>query len=277
MITIDSPKLQADIKAWSDTLRARFELLKQRSRKTVLVRQAGLLCRTLINVSPPVNKKKTADRITDRVNKKFHQMGSDGGHMWSTPNEKKQGKGDVKWYAFSKYAIYGVAKDVDFTDATPEQLYSLYFGRNLTSKGRFKAGMRGKQRVMIWQKITTDRKTVKKLIKRLLNHIGRLKAGWAVSWKDAGSPGSQIPNWIGKHVVPGKARGYSIRHLDGDSASFTIVNTAKGVSAQAVEEKARAALRIRLKAMTEDVRFALKHPDQWSEREAKAEAAIENI
>jgi hypothetical protein len=58
--------------------------------------------------------------------------------------------------------------------------------------------------------------------------------------------------------------------------SFTIVNTAKGVSNKLVEEKAIAALRIRLHAMERDMLFALQHPGQWNEREAHTEAMQED-
>jgi hypothetical protein len=39
----------------------------------------------------------------------------------------------------------------------------------------------------------------------------------------------------------------------------------------------RAALQIRLKAMANDMLFAIRHPDKWSEREAHSEAVQETL
>ena len=270
MITLDSPKLQADLRRYTSMIAGRFELLGGR-KLIILKRQAGLLARTLINISPPKNKQKTSERITQRVTNKFAVMSEYSGYGDSVGGSKKAGHGDVRWYAFSKFAIYGVAKDSDMTGASADELYRLYFGT--TKTGRIK-GQRGRQKVYVWQRITTKAKTVKELIKRLLRHIGRLKAGWAVSWKDAGAPGRPLPQWIEQHVSG--ARGYSINLLSAPSEpSFTIVNTAKGVTSEQVEIAARAALQIRLKALEADMLFAIRKPHEWNEREARAEAAIE--
>jgi hypothetical protein len=271
MITADTAKLQADLGKLNAKLNERFQLLG--GRKPVIVkRQAGLLARELMDVSPPKNRKKTADSITNKVMGKFHTMGEDrSGHVWSQVSQVKAGNGDVRWYAFGKHAIYGIAKEADMTEASVDSLYQLYYGRTLAKSGRFMAGNRGSQAVYIWQKITTRAATVRALAKQIVSHIGRLKAGWIVGWKAAGAPGRVVPQWIAKHTKP---RGYFVDGLASPSQpSFTIANTAKGVSSQAVNDIARAAVRSRIGKLQKDIEFAITNPKEWSEREAKTEAA----
>lgn len=275
MLTVDTAKLEADISAFNSRLSARFQLLGGRQ-KVIVKRQAGLLCRTLINITPPRDRKKTADKITAQVNKRFQKMGEDNsGHIFSDPGPMKAGRGNVRWYAFSPKGIYGIAKDVDFTDATADQLYMLYFGRKLNSEGRFIAGRRGKQVVKIWQRITVNVETVRVLIKRLIGHIGRLKASFLPAWKASGSPGRAVPQWISQHEEG--ARGYAIDGLASpNSPEFTVGSTAEGAGSTAMAQQARAAVQIRFKAMENDIVFAIQHPDKWSEREAASNAAMED-
>lgn len=279
MITCDTAKLEADISAFNKKLKERFALLGGR-KATIVKRQAGLLCRTLINITPPRDRKKTAEKITSQVNKRFQQMGSDNsGHVFSDPGPIKAGKGSVRWYAFGPKSIYGIAKEVDFRDASPEQLYQLYFKRKLGGDGRFIAGKRGKQLVKIWQIITVKASTVKVLIDRLIGHIGRLAAGWTIGWDECGQPGRALPRWIEKHAGKSKgARGYAVNGLGiPNSPEFTIANTAEGASPAKMQYQLRAALQIRTKAMENDTIRAIQHPDQWNDQEAAADAAAEDV
>lgn len=280
MITADTTDFAMQCQRFGNRLHQRVTQFGGRT-STIIKRQAGLLARTLINLTPPRDRSKLGKKITERVISKFHVMGEDySGHVWSAPDPAKQSKKfpDTTLYGFTPTAIYGVAKDVDLGDATPEHLYQLFWKRRLTRAGRAMVGRRGKQAIYVWQKITTKGSTVKALAKRLVNHIGRMKAGWSVSWEDCGSPGRALPGWIAKHA--GKlngARGYSVNGLGvPGEPNFTIANTAKGIDPSKAQGYITSAMKIRIKALEADAAFALAHPDKWSEREAVAEAAMED-
>jgi hypothetical protein len=210
VITVDTAKLEADIAAFNSRLKARFTMLGGRM-PIIVKRQAGYLCRTLINLTPPRDRDKTAEKITNQVNKRFATFST---KYETIRASKKAGHGDTRWYAFSPTAIYGVAKKDDLRDATSEQLYQLYFKRQLNKDGRFQAGKRGKQAVYLMQRIMTKKSTVNKLIARLVKHIGRFKAGWSIGWEQCGSPGSALPMWIARHAGKANgARGYAIDGL----------------------------------------------------------------
>jgi hypothetical protein len=276
MITVDQPKLEKDIAAFNTQFKARMGLLKQRC-PVIVKRQAGLLARTLINLTPPRNKAKLEKKINDRVTSKFHTLGDDKtSQVYSDQGSEKAGHGSIKWYAFGHTGIYGIAKDADLTNASQDLLYKLLW-RKMTKSGRTVAGKRGKQTIYVWQKITTKAASVKQLADRIIGHIGRMKAGWTVGWEECGKPGRALPKWVEKHAGKGKgARGYAVDGLGVPGApQFIIANYAKGVNAAKAEDYMRAALRIRTQAMEKDTAFALQHPDKWSEREARADAAAE--
>lgn len=242
--------------------------------KTIVKRQAGLLCRTLINLSPPKDYDKSARRIEDRVNTKFHQINTGGGADHSG-DIAKQGDGTVIWTGSSKFAVYGIAKDVDYRDASVEGLEALFLGRGgikrTAGRAKYPRG-HGQQDVYVWQKIVTKKATVKALAKRLIQRIGRLKAGWMVGWQECGSPGATVPQWIAKHRTG--ARGRCDMQLDIPNApSVIITNSARGVSEIKRNGILASAMRIRADAIVKDVQFAITNPKEWSEREARSNAA----
>lgn len=231
----------------------------------VLREQVGLLCRTLINITPPTNRAKTAKKIDKSVGEVFNALKSEGTHNYGDARLRdirtKSGYSDVWWYSFQPDAIFGVAKDKDYTDSSLEQLNQIYLSLKgkIGKGGRIIAGHRGKQRVIIWQKATTNEKKVEKLILKIKKRIGRLKAAWAVSWQDCGSPSGTlgpVQDWVMRHIQGAKqlGTGYSIDSLGTKGMpSFTIVNRAPGVSEIRKQGILDDALAIRAKAMAADL------------------------
>lgn len=222
----------------------------------VVRKQAGLLARTLINLSGPKDIGKARDKIEAGVHKAFGQDSHDG----APQRGGKHGRDDVDWYSWDHQNLRGIARDVDVRDKSADDLYTLYnqLREVQTTKGMIVAGRRGKQTVKIWQKYVARISQLKKLIKRLKGHIGRRQAGWLPSWRVSGSPqGSQGP--VSQQVLRHEtgARGY---YLDGlgipNGPTFTLINTAAGASK--LTPMVSSALRIRAKAMSDDLRLYIR-------------------
>jgi hypothetical protein len=222
----------------------------------VVKRQAGLLARTLIQMTPPRDLAKTREQITTRVEDTFDVLRQNTGYSGDERCGGKAGRGDVIWYAFNSRGIYGVARDKDMTRADTDALYKAYFAsRRLTKHGRVIAGKRGKQTVYIWQKIATTADQVAQLATRLKRHVGRLKAGWIPSWKAAGAPAGSmgpVPEYVNRHASG--ARGYCVDGLGIKGCpTFTLANYAVGASEKKLGPIMRNALAVRAKAMTADI------------------------
>lgn len=251
------------------TFQTNFELFNRRLQQkvdklglagpVVVKKEAGQLCRTLVELTGPKSRYKAKQKISSKVGGFFQVLGSENPHNYD--DGKKEGHGDVWWYSFTPKAVFGVAKDKDMTKATPDELYSFYFSTKVNRLGRIVGKTRGKQTYYIWQKVITTKARVQKLIKRLQDHLGRQKAGWAITWRgELGSPNGTlgpVPEWVMRHAVRGKARGTAINGLGiKGHPTFTMINYALGIG------KARgivsAAFQIRAKAMGEYMRRVIR-------------------
>lgn len=263
-----STDVEAGMGKLVNALKLRLELGGKK--QAVVKRQFGLLMRTLINLSFPHDRKKSAERIDDSVLKRFHEINeAQASKLYGEAS--KAGHGDVIWTGASEFSLYGIAKDVDFREASVGQLESLYYGRGgsrgnrIGGRAKFARG-HGKQDIYVWQKITTKAATVKALSSKFASHLGRLKAAWLPAWEASGSPGRSVPTWITKHQ--GGARGRVIDDLASENPGMTAINRAKGVSSVTGLNQLSAAERIRAQAVVRDVQFAIQHPDKWNERES---------
>lgn len=273
MVTVDTVKLNNDINAFNSMLLARHKLLGGRL-PVIVKRQAGFLCRALINMTPPKDRKKLAEKIKQRVTGKFSTLSSST--IANIPIEK-QGKGPVRWVAYNKWALYGTTQTRDLSKASVDELYQFYVTDGSNRNGSVKVGKRGRQKVYITSKVVTKKTTVNQLVSKIVRHIGRMKAGWSIGWEDCGKPGRPLPQWIERHAGKSNgARGYSIDGLGVPGApEFTVANTAAGVSESKAAYYLSEALRERTNEMMGDTLFAIQQPDKWSEREARATAKME--
>ncbi len=220
-------------------------------------KQAGLLTQTLIRITPPTRRAQTAQKIEDRVNAKFASLKSPKREFDDQESGGKHGSGSIRWYSWNSTGLYGVARAADFRYATPDQLYELM--KRTTSRGTIIAGQRGKQKVRIWQKILTKKKTVNDLVRRLLTHIGRLKAGWCVSWQALGAPTGVYspPEWVTRHM--NGARGYSVDGLGiPGRPTFSMANFAAGATHEGTRRLVQRAILIRSQAMMKDLQLYVR-------------------
>ena len=224
----------------------------------VVKQQAGLLARTLINLTPPDNKGVLAQRIDSQVKAAFNWLGEEAlakAHAAGSVMAPSAPASGAIWYGFQADKVYGIAADKDMTASSAEDLYKLYFTANVTKQGRRNVGRRGKQTFYLWSKITTKTATVNKLAARLKSHVGRLKAGWLPGWHGADSPAGTlgpVPDWINRHRQG--ARGYFVDGLGTPGCpTFTLVNYARGAGSWKMGQITYNALALRSKAMAADL------------------------
>lgn len=218
----------------------------------VVERQAGLLAQTLATITPPIDPTKSRDNIRKQVVGKFSLIGQDIPGDFARTNSKS-GKGEVIWYRWTPEVLYGTARSADKRSASVEELTKLYYSTTKTGKIR---GQRGRQRVLISQKILTTAGKVKQIAATISGHVGRLRAGWLPSWRKAKSPG-RLPAFVLKHEQG--AKGYFIDQLAAKGLpSFTLANYAQGATEKNCGYALKKAMAIRAEAMRKDIALRLR-------------------
>lgn len=222
--------------------------------------QAGRLVQTLIKITPPENPAKTRKRIEANMMTRAQPVIRPD--RLSIEAGGKHGKGNIRWYAWGKKALYGVdSKVADLTKYSDGALYQLLMRR--TKTGRVNLGTRGKQKVMVWRKTLVKKSTLRKVIARLKKTVGRLKAGWLVSWRKLGSPSGiySPPKWITDNES--KAKGFCIDGLGiPGSPEFSLINQSAGAGHVGMQRLVLRALEIRAAAMIKDMQLKLKYAKQ---------------
>lgn len=257
VITTDLPaamaKLQAAIKLRTDRL---FPGRTPQT-KADFIHECGLFWRELINLAWPSDPAKTKQRISGNVNRSFHEM-SDAEAGSGAFGPSKQGHGAVRWTGSSTFALYGIAKDVDYTDASVDALQQLFYargsGQRTGGRAKYPHG-HGKQTVYIWQKISTKKKTVRELEKRFIGHIGKQKASFVPVHQSCGSPGSPVPSWITKNVDPQKGQFHN--EFETDSPFSEAISRAAGITKFAQSGRLVTAARKRTAAIIKRLVYAL--------------------
>lgn len=264
IVEINKIELAAALQQWRGFVMAKGDAFKVAYRQVLKV-EVRRLVETLVNLAPPAIRGKTAKVIGERVEHKFSLLGQETNFqsLKERLTSNKSGHGAVKWYAWNPSSLYGMARDVDFTDATPEMLYKIYFESGVKSTGHRILGKRGKQTVYIRQKLATSPEARKALVNRLVNHLGRLKASLAIGLKQL-PPMPSIPSWINRHFdgVRGSFDN-NLKQLERPSA--TIKSHAKGVSSEKMTRRAKEAVDIRSKAMIKRMAFVTAHPERAAE------------
>lgn len=218
----------------------------------VVKTESGMLARTLINITPPKDRKKTATSIENRIQVRFARLKQDRLASEARSNVNERG---VWWYAWSSKALFGAARDMDMTRASVDEIYEL--SKKVTKSGKVSVSKRGRQTVYLTRRVLTTSKQAAAVIKRIQGHIGRLKAGWLPAWKAAGSHG-KIPNVVAKHAEGARGRGHDGTG-DRSHPTFTLVNSANGVKELTRTQSylLNSALKIRAKAMATKLKLYL--------------------
>lgn len=253
-----------------------------------LAYEAGHLCRTLINITPPTRKEQSMRRIDKYVSSQFEAFNNPkrdydpnftitgsrtNKHGVSVPFKHKEGLGEYRWYGFRSNSVYGLAPQRSMLGATPDQLVTFLktIPKITSSRGRIIVGSRGKQVFKVMRKVLTKQSTVEKAIAKIQSHIGRLKAAWMVGWINLGKPGPQVPQWIRRHYegAKGLEKGWSRRIQTPGAPEIIIGNRATGADNLRKNSILANAVSIRSKAIVKDLQLYLsgvKKPDELKVR-----------
>jgi hypothetical protein len=234
--------------------------------REVVTEQAGLLMSDLARNLPPRDPDATKQKIETSVNRKFSILAtSTADNTFIAGGGGKEGHGDVHWIGSTANSLFGISREADKTQASPEDLRKLFY--STTNSGKQRAGQRGKQRVYISQKITTLESTRQKLIKIIQDRIGLLRASFCTGYSDVGGK-RRLPAFVMKHIASGKAKGSFINGLgQPDKAEFTIVSSADGVSDEKCTYFLQGALNRRGEAMMSRIHYL--------QRESKKKAGFQ--
>jgi hypothetical protein len=219
-------------------------------------RQGSLLARTLVDFTPPKDRGATATRIDKDVRSKFLSTGYGEHASMLEAQGGKAGRGDVRWYAWSNKALYGITdKDLDLRRASLKDLIRTYW--HITPKGHIRTGQHGKQTVLLRRQVLIKKGQLTKIVSTLKQHIGRLRSGWVVGWQLLGAQGRSLPQWVSKHRD--KQRGY-VRDQSKVllHPTVTVGNTAYGATPELAEFLTRTALETRAKAMLADLQLYIR-------------------
>lgn len=231
------------------------------SAPVVIRKEAGELIKELILRSPPKSPKKTRDSIESGIKSKFASIADsqNSDTSWMSGGWKV-GPSGIRWYYVDSNFLHGVAPQRDMRKASVADLARLRF--QITKSGkRLNVPIKGheKQRALIYQTILTKRGTVTKLISKIKENVGRLKAGWlvAVNRGQVSISGAKMPpQWVTKHSAG--ARGDTINNLSvPNKPSFTIINYAKGITQKGMDLIVQLAVKSRAASMATNTRLIL--------------------
>lgn len=228
--------------------------------RIVMQKELGELEKTLVRITPPADPAQTRKKIQTDITGKFNIV-ADEANSNMLRSGGSFGASGIHWYKVDSQFLRGIAPAADKRGATVEDLELLR--HRITKRGRLSLPFRHprKQRVLLYQTITTKRATVNKLIAKVRTHVGRLKAGWlmAVQMGAIKLTGSNMPpQWVTRHMKG--AQGTFIDSLaNKNNPSFSITNYGKGISQKAVPALIASALQIRSKAMAANALLFLQN------------------
>lgn len=248
-VSIDLTKFNTACVVYSNELK--------KAPKDVVTEQAGLLMVDLGRNLPPRDPDKSKANIEASVNRKFSIINtSTVDNTFTQGSGGKEGHGDVLWISANSQALYGVAKEKDMTQASPEDLRKLFY--TLTKSGKQRAGQRGKQRIFISQRITTKLSTLKNLVKIIQDRVGLLRASFCVGLGEVNAK-QRPPHFVMKHVADGTAKGSFINGLGlSGKAEFTLISNAAGVTSEKSTYFLQGALNRRGEAMMSRIGYLQK-------------------
>jgi hypothetical protein len=254
--------IQSNVLEFNEAMQKRVDKLGMAGEK-VIKEQAGLLARTLIQLTPPSDVNQAKRRIEVTILRKVGLTRSGMVREEDFENRaysSKQGDGDVLWQFSTPHMLSGTSREEDLRKLSVDQLYSRIVAADFNKAGMSRQGSRGKQAVRIKLQWLVKASTVHGVISKVKKHVGRLKAGWLPSWRILGAPeGGQgaVPTYILNHES--KARGYYISNLGvKNHPSFTLVNHAQGATEENCGPTVRKALSMRAVAMMKDLALYIR-------------------
>ena len=227
--------------------------------------ESARLMREAIRVSPPDDQAKTKKRISNLVRSKFNRgkkihLGMDRAAGLFYKNWKSgethfgQGTSGVEWFGATPKSLYGIDKSNDRWALSLDELLKLFYMPAKEGAKVFPfAHSNRAQKVVIIEAIFTNPQAMALLVKELQSHVGRLKAGWLISFNALGvKTGPAIPAYVQKNLPYAESHRKGA-YIDGlgvkDYPTFTMGNTAAGVGNEVSLYYMRVALVSRAQSM----------------------------
>lgn len=225
--------------------------------RKVVKKEIEELTKTLVRISPPKNLTQAKLKSEKDVNKVMRPFGD-------YFKGQKVGTKDIRWLYAMRDLLVGVEASKYLPTNDERTAKGLVYKRNEVA-ATTRLGRRGKQAVTKWGKNIVRRNVYNRVINRIKNNFGRLKAGWmaAVFGGQLTLSGANVPpRWVTKHKSG--VRGAFQNNLDvPGKPSFTIINRAKGVSSPYIQMLVSKAVSIRAKAMAANARLILSGKKEY--------------
>ncbi len=208
--------------------------------------EARFLANKCVSICGPKSKGKLAKKIKGEVASLFSPVEDIPG----TPIA--HGSGSIEWMNAGHNFIFGLPESHDMRGVG--DLYPSYQEFKRQGGKRFlKLRNRGKQSVILIQRLVARKGAVNVLKSRLVGHIGRLKASFGESALKLGQ--SDLPEWISRHFPTPKS--ITIKNLESSTPSVTIGSRAPGCEANS--ELMRRALKSRLNSIKARTRLIISN------------------
>lgn len=211
--------------------------------RAFVLRQAGALVSTLINISAPANRQRSVAKAQKMVKKQFVE--DDG-------NARFSASGSTVWLGANSSTIFGVNRDYDQRGIDVHEAFTLFWSKQ-TKKDSLSVSESGKK-VVVMNRWLVQKGLLKKVTSEVARRFGRLKAGWIPSHKGTGDKGT-VPTWVARHTDGARGGFQSNLGLD-NNPHVVLENHAKGVGKMtAVYQRA---VQIRIKAMAKDAQLYVR-------------------
>lgn len=219
-------------------------------------KQAGLLQQEIMKGANPKNLKKAKTRAEKDVKKTLFGVNVSETFTGAQAGVKH---GSNVWLYATPSALVGVDRRNLKTGVGAAQMMELFRRQQKSTAGSFaRLGKRGNQNVMRSLKPVVKKTEAKRFAKILGDSMGKLKASFCIGAKAVGARFT-IPNWIGKHISSGSARGnYIDRTTDRNNPTFTIISEATGCTSRGSLQNIARACNKRAFAMKKDMENQLR-------------------
>jgi hypothetical protein len=181
----------------------------------------------------PKTLEKASAKMEKDLKKVFHPAAnSRTGEAYELFEGKQAGNGDTRWLYAGPNFLVGISPDDYVPGLSADQMQTIYNNLRHTDRGIAwpQKGIRGKQHVIILNRLLVAKQRFKEFLKLKINRLGRLRAIFAYSAFLLGH--RNIPAWIKKHFDSVSADGraiFDVSKLSGPNPEITFGGSAPGV------------------------------------------------
>ena len=195
--------MTADLTGLNHSMSELVAVLGKDSRELVRVESGQMAWRIAQQFGP-----KTASGGTKRIEKDIRR------HLTIKPVRENiksihQGTGDIKWLYAGHDFVAGIQRENDMKSAAAAEAMRVYYKEKAKApvNAWSKVGTRGKQNVMISNRVRVSRAAFAEVLRAIKANVGQAKSSFAFT--TAKTTNKRIPTWISRHF-PTSARGKAL-------------------------------------------------------------------